>query len=202
MQWQSEDNVRVLLFVLAFFVLLASPAPALDRCASLVKDVRIEHVRNFGFAFPYWYGIGQLKQESACRTTVTAFDSGMGVAQFMPKTSQYIQSLMGEKLDPYNSQQAIRMQAFYMHRIQVKENWSDRLWIAYQIYNGGAGTLHKEYDRSGRLDWALMKSNCQRKKIPLKWGVLDLCEVNYDYPKKIEKYGGLYRRGPDGMRFW
>jgi hypothetical protein len=177
-------------------------ARAADRCAAYVKDVRTEHTRYFGFQFPYWYGVSQLKVESACRANVTAFDAGQGIAQFMPKTAQYIQSLMGQALDPYNPRHAIRMQAFYMHRIHTKENWTDRLWVSYQVYNGGRGTLAAESRRAGVTDWAAMKAQCQRKKIQMKWGVLDLCEVNYDYPVKVEKYGNLYRRGADGMRFW
>ena len=173
-----------------------------DRCVLLVKDVRTEHIKYFGFTYPWWYGVGQLKQESTCRTTVTSFDQGQGVAQFMPKTSQYIQSLMGEALDPYNPKHAIRMQAFYMNRIHTKENWTDRLWIDYQIYNGGKGTLYKEYQRAEILDWDLMKLSCQRKKIQMSWGILDFCEVNYDYSKKVEKYGNQYRSGPDLMNFW
>jgi hypothetical protein len=175
---------------------------ALDRCESLITDARIEHTRYFGIQYPYWYGVGQLKQESACRTTVTAADAGQGVAQFMPKTAQYISSLMGEALDPYNPKQAIRMQAFYMHRIHTKENWSGVLWIAYQIYNGGKATLYGEFQRAQMLDWDLMKICCQRKKIQMKWGVLDFCEVNYDYSKKVEKYGNQYRRGTDGINYW
>ena len=124
------------------------PAHALDRCEAHIKDVRVEHTKYFGIQFPYWYGVAQLKTESACRTNITAFDAGQGIAQFMPKTAQYIQSLMGEALDPYNPRQAIRMQAFYMNRIHRTENWTDRLWISYQIYNGGKGTLYKEYQRA------------------------------------------------------
>lgn len=193
MQWLLGVSILLMTVV---------PVSSADRCAMLVQDVRVEHIKQFGLAFPYWYGVGQLKQESACRTTVTAFDAGQGVAQFMPKTAQYVQSLMGEKLDPYNAKQAIRMQAFYMNRIHSKENWSDKLWVSYQIYNGGAGTLRKEYDRAGLLDWDLMRLYCQRKKIQFKWGVLDLCTVNYEYSKQVEKYGNQYRRGSDGMRFW
>jgi hypothetical protein len=192
--------MKGLLIILA--LLFVTPVHALDRCTTLVQAVRVEHIKYFGLQYPYWYGVGQLHQESACRTTVTAFDAGQGVAQFMPKTSQYIQSLMGEKLDPYNPKQAIRMQAFYMNRIHTKENWTDRLWISYAIYNGGKPTLYKEFQRAGILDWELMKMSCRRKKTQMKWGVLDLCAVNYNYSKQIEKYGNLYRRGTDEMRFW
>lgn len=182
--------------------MLAFPAQAADRCQSYVQEVRVQHIKYFGLAFPYWYSVGQLKQESACRSSVTAFDAGMGVAQFMPKTSQYIQSLMGEKLDPYNPKHAIKMQAFYMNRIHTKENWTGCLWTSFQIYNGGRPILYKEFQKAGGADWSKMRAVCQRKKIQMKWGVLDLCNVNYDYSKNIEKYGNKYRRGPDGMRYW
>ena len=188
--------------IIVWSILITSQAYGADRCESFIKDVRIEHTKYFGLGFPYWYGLGQLKQESACRASVTAFAQGMGAAQFMPRTSTYIQSLMGEKLDPYNPKQAVRMQAFYMNRIHRKENWSDRLWVDYQIYNGGRGTLYNEFVRAGVLDWELMKLSCQRKKIQMKWGVLDLCVVSYSYPKQVYKYGQQYRRGPDGYDFW
>ncbi len=187
---------------LIILFLVAIPAHALDRCEAHIKDVRVEHTRYFGLQFPFWYGVAQLKTESACRTSVTAFDAGQGIAQFMPKTAQYIASLMGEALNPYNPRQAIRMQAFYMNRIHRKENWTDRLWISYQIYNGGAGTLRAESQRARITDWAGMRAVCQRKKIEFKWGILDLCEVNYDYSRKVEKYAASYRRGPDGIRYW
>lgn len=191
------------LAMLAIILSLLAPfLRAADRCSMLVQQVRVEHTKYFGMQYPYWYGVGQLKQESACRTNVTAFDQGQGVAQFMPKTAQYISSLMGEALDPYNPKQAIRMQAFYMNRIHAKENWTGKLWTSYQIYNGGRTTLYKEYQRAGMADWDLMKASCQRKKIQMKWGILDLCDVNYDYSKKVEKYGNQYRRGPDGVRYW
>jgi hypothetical protein len=159
-------------------------------------------MRYFGPAFPHRYGVGQLKQESACKSTVTAFDGGMGVAQFMPKTSQYIQSVMGEKLNPYNSNDATRMQAFYMARIHRTENWTDRLWISYQIYNGGASTLKKESQRAGGADHDAMRAVCHRKVIMLKHGPLDMCDVNYDYSKNIYKFGQRYGTGPDLMKFW
>lgn len=183
-------------------VLLAVPGYALDRCEALVQNVRVQHFKYFGLAFPYWYSVSQLNTESACRTTITAGDGGRGVAQFMPKTSQYIQSLMGEKLDPYNSRDAIKMQAFYMYRIHTKENWTDKLFIDFQTYNGGRSLLYKEYQRAGIVDWDLMRLECKRNKVQFKWGVLDFCEVNYSYSQKIYKGGQKYRRGVDGYKYW
>lgn len=201
--------MRLILFLILTF---AACTPAVgttepifdprDRCSQWVQAVRTEHTKYFGFQFPYWYGVAQLKVESVCRTDVRAFDGGQGIAQFMPKTAQYIASLMGEALDPYNPKQAIRAQAFYMHRIHTKENWDGALFISFQVYNGGRTLLYKEYQRAGITDWDLMRLECKRNKVQFKWGVLDFCVVNYDYSQKVYKYGNTYRRGPDGMRYW
>ena len=184
---------------------LPHPSDAkVDSCSSYINAVKSANARYFGPAFPYHYALGQLRQESACRSKVTAFDGGMGIAQFMPKTSKYIQSLMGEALDPYNPEHAVKMQAFYMARIHKKENWSKKLFISYQIYNGGAGSLKKEFVLAGSVvDWCKMKKVCKRKVITLKSGrLLDFCEVNYDYPVKVEKYAKQYKKQPDAMAFW
>lgn len=175
---------------------------AMERCKQYVKDVRISHTAQFGLMFPYHYGVGQLEQESLCRANIIAFDGGQGIAQFMPKTEAWIEELMGEDLDMMNPKQAIRAQAFYMHRIYEKESWSKSLWLSYQIYNGGKSTLYKEYLRAGFLDWEKMKANCQRKKIKMKWGTLDMCDVNYDYSVQIWKKGRQYSISTDGMPYW
>jgi len=199
--------MKIILGIL--IILIPSLIFASDRCVNYKTDVRIQHIKYFGYGFPYWYGLGQLKQESCCRAEVTAFDAGMGIAQFMPKTSQYIQSLMGEKLNPYNPQQAIKMQAYYMSRIHQKENFvkTDKpLWISYQIYNGGASMLKKEYLRTNLKEpnWICMKDKCIRKKIKLKSGrYLDLCEVNYDYSVKVYRYGNKYSTGQlTTFKYW
>ena len=154
-------------------MLTSCPAAAADRCETYVQTVRVQHTRYFGLAYPYWYGVGQLRQESCCRAGVTAFDAGQGIAQFMTKTSQYIQSLIGEKLDPYNPNHAIRMQAYYMSMIHQKENWDGALWLDYQIYNGGKKQLYNEYLKAKIVSWHAKKARCARKKIQLKRAVLD-----------------------------
>ena len=183
-------------------LLLATPVHALDRCKQYVKDVRVAHTVQFGIIYPYWYGVAQLEQESLCRESVIAFDGGQGIAQFMPKTETWIEQLMGEDIDMMNPKQAIRAQAFYIKRIHEKENWTGKLFIDYQIYNGGKTALYKEYQRAGCLDWEKMKANCQRKKLQFKWGILDMCEVNYDYSVQIWKKGQSYRLSTDGMNYW
>ena len=178
---------------------------ALDRCTDFIPDVRAAHIQYFGYNSPWWYGVGQLKQESACRANVTAFDAGMGIAQFMPVTAKDIKKQMGAPdLDPYNPEHAIRMQAFYMAKLH-KQNWAEDkpLWMTYQAYNGGWGNLKSEYNRAGETDWQAMKDQCRRKTITLKSGnKLDFCEVNYSYSLQVYKYGKIYRNGTDRMRFW
>lgn len=200
---------KILKFLLFSFLIIffTSNAFALDRCREYITDVRNSHTRNFNGNFPWWYGLGQIEQESSCRANVTSFDSGMGLTQFVPSTWNVIKKQMGRPdLSPYKASDSIEAQAFYMASIQKKENWSasKQLWISYQIYNGGRSTLYKEYQRAGVLDWDLMKSECQRKKIQMKWGVLDLCEVNYSYSKEVYRKGNSYRLGKDhySWRFW
>jgi hypothetical protein len=197
----GQRRLGILIIAIVFCGGWAAEAATLDRCVSYGKDVRAAHSRYFGPAFPYWYALGQLRQESNCRDITTAFDGGQGPAQFMPKTAKEIQRLMGETLNPYNRQDAVRMQAFYMSKIHSR-GLTGRLWTDYQEYNGGRNALAAELKRAGVADWDLMKLSCQRKKIPLKRGFLDLCEVNYDYSKRIAKYGNQYRQGPDAMRYW
>lgn len=200
---------KLLKFLMVSFLIIffSSNVYALDRCREFTTDVRNSHIRNFDGNFPWWYGLGQIEQESACRANVTAFDAGMGLTQFMPATWKQIKKEMGRPdLNPYKAADSIDAQAFYMASIQKKENWTNpkELWISYQIYNGGRTLLYKEYQRAGVLDWDLMKNECQRRKIQMKWGVLDLCEVNYDYSKKVYSRGDKYRLGKDhySWRFW
>ena len=190
-----------LLFVLWLF--FPMNIYALDRCIEYVPDVRSAHIRYFGLGFPYWYGLGQLQQESNCRANVTAFDAGMGLAQFMPATAKHISFLMKERLDPYNPEHATRMQAFYMNRLH-KQNLHKKLFISYMYYNSGKGTVDKEIIRCGSIDKSRMREVCHRKVLTLKGGKkLDLCDVGYDYPVRIYKYGGKYKIGADGnFLFW
>jgi hypothetical protein len=198
---------KILRFFIVFIILLifCNISYALDRCNEYRSDVRNSFSLRFNTNFPWWYGLAQLEQESSCRGNVTAFDAGMGIAQFMPATWKFITKEMGRAdLNAYNPADSIEVQAFYMERIQGHENWTDRLWITFQIYNGGRSILYNEYKRAGIVDWDLMKQQCQRKKIQMKWGILDLCDVNYKYSKRIYNKAENYRLGKDhySWRYW
>ena len=191
--------------LLGFLGVMVTPGYTLDRCLDYAQTVRVQHERYFGLDFPYWYGLGQLRQESRCRGNVTAFDGGQGIAQFMPVTARYIKRLMQmPDLDPRNPDHAIRMQAFYMRRLD-RSNFAPGkgLWITYMFYNSGAGNVKKEYRRAGVACWAAMRGVCKRRIITLRsGGKLNLCDVGYDYPVKVYKYGQRYQRSWDRRRYW
>lgn len=196
---------KVLFLILLFLILPTKNVFSLERCMHYRTDVRIQHTKYFGIGFPYWYGVAQLQKESACRPNVTAFDAGMGIAQFMPNTANYINTLMGESLDPYNPQQAIKMQAFYMSRLhRGNRDPLKKLCWTYQAYNGGQGNLNSEFKRAGEWNWVKMKAACQRRTITLKSGQkLNFCDVNYDYSLRLWQYAKTYRIGSDGSwSYW
>ena len=175
-------------------LLLCSISHALDRCHEYIPDVRAQHIRYFGINYPWWYGVGQLQQESGCRNKVTAWDGGQGVAQFMPATEKACEKYLGA-LDMYNPEQAIKAQAWFMRQLH-KENWNGALWLTYQAYNGGWKWLRVEFKKSGsqKAYWELMRASCVRKPIN--------CKINYDYSKQIYRYGQQYKLYPDGRRYW
>jgi hypothetical protein len=133
----------------------------------------------------------------------------MGLTQFMPKTWAGVEKDMGIKLDPYNPEHSIRAQAFYMYQLH-RQNWTDALWLTYCFYNSGAGTMKREWIKTkcsichkAQAMYAEMRTVCQRKILILKSGKrLDLCEVGYDYPVKVHKYGQQYKIGTDARRYW
>lgn len=192
--------------IIMLMVILISPLFAKDRCIDYVGDVRIQHVRYFGIGFPYWYGIGQLIQESGCRPNITAFDGGKGLTQFMPKTEEYIEDLMGEQLNMYNPEHAIKAQAFYMSRLHKQNPDLDKpLVLTYMSYNSGVGTVKKEYVKAGCPPFCFvnMRVVCKRKIIVLKSGsTLDLCNVGYEYPLKIYNYAKPYKQFESLWKYW
>lgn len=198
----SRRVIAVLAGLLILCTVVCTSALAADRCAEYVQEVRAQHARYFGLEFPYWYGVGQLRQESRCRTNLTAFDGGMGIAQFMPATARQVNAELGMRLDPYRPEDGIRMQAYYMARLH-RQNPAGALWATYQAYNGGWGNLRSEAARAGSWNRYRMYEQCRRKVLQLKSGaLLDLCEVNYDYAIRIYQFAAPYRLGADKMRYW
>lgn len=192
----------MLVFLLSFILwFMGKEARPSDRCQQYAHTVRVNHFKYFGINYPYHYGMGQLRQESSCRSNITSFDAGRGIAQFMPKTEKYCEQHIGE-FNPMNPYQAIRAQAWYMSQIN-KQNWNGALWLTYQAYNGGWSLLKKESQRAGITNHVMMRRSCRRNIIHLKNGqLLDLCTINYDYSRKVYSYGNEYRRFNFAWRYW
>lgn len=189
-------------FAIGLCLLLCAGWLSAERCYQYRLEVRREHARTLGLNYPWWYALGQLRQESQCRSDLTAFDGGMGLAQFMPATAAEVSRRAGIPLDPYRPADAIRLQAIFIADLH-RQNPVNRLWATYQAYNGGWTLLKREAVRAGRWDHDVMREACHRKVLPLKGGkVLDFCTVNYSYSRQVAKYGDPYREGPDRMPFW
>lgn len=154
---------------------------------------------HIGMGAPFHCFMGQIEQESNCQEGATAFDGGMGLGQFMPATASWIHQQepslkkVWRKPMPYDPKWNIRAIILYDKRLY--ETGTCQGWYyAFRSYNGGQGNLNKEIGRAGSCDQEAIERQCRRKVIRLKNGsTLDLCRVNIDYPRQIEKRGEKYR---------
>lgn len=195
-----------LLFILSFLgvtLLVVNPSKAsaaqIDRCQKYVQDVRKYHYEVFGIDYPYWYGVGQLKQESLCRDIISNDGVGsQGVSQITYKLwASYLKKFNIQDLKSTSNQ--IKAQAYIMKSCE-QQAIAPNLWIMYQIYNGGS-LVNTEIKRAGGADHDKAKLQCHRKVVHFTNGMtLDACEINYDYSKKIYKYGNQYILNTNSMK--
>jgi len=143
--------------------------------------------------------MAQIEQESRCNEGVTAFDGGAGLGQFMPRTAEWIHGRktalreLSDAAAPYDPKWAIRALVLYdldLYSQVLCPSW----WNAYRAYNGGAGQLNREIRRAGSCDRQAVEAACRRRVIETKWGPLDLCRVNCDYPRQIRARSEKYKR--------
>lgn len=185
--------LRLLFMSLFLFVTLSA-----DRCQSYVQDVRRAHYKVFGLDYPYYYGVGQLKQESLCRDAISRDGVGsQGVAQITYRVWQKYLSKNGVMhLNSISNQ--LDAQALIMRDCK-KQAYSSHLWVAYQIYNGGA-LVNKEITRARtttgirEITHAVAREYCKRKTITFSNGQkINACDINYEYSEKVFKYGNSYK---------
>ncbi|MFA6135470.1 MAG: hypothetical protein WC869_15770 [Phycisphaerae bacterium] len=181
-------------------ILLAAEPACAGRCLQYAQNVRTEHFREFGPDYPYWYAVGQLQQESGCRNIISNDGVGsQGVAQITWKVwGKFL------KKNGITNMAGIKNQLRGQALIN-KDSWNQakpkKLWIAWQIYNGGRLVL-KEIERAGSPEWSKARSECRRKVITFSNGQkIDACEINYEYSWNVYKYGNQYRIGPDSDKF-
>ena len=78
-----------LVITLSFSVAAAPPAAAVKHPATLTREAQFV----FGLNAPVAMFAAQIEQESSWRETVTAWDNGRGLAQFMDPTTTFITKL-------------------------------------------------------------------------------------------------------------
>ncbi|WP_345993776.1 hypothetical protein [Sulfurimonas sp. HSL-1716] len=173
-----------------------------------MQDVRREHYRVFGVGFPYWYAIGQLKQESRCRDVISRDGVGsQGVAQITYRVWQkYLDD--NDVVEIKSIENQLRAQALIMKQCK-KQAYSSHLWTAYQVYNGGP-LVNKEISRARaalhvrEVPHDTARKYCKRRTITFLDGTkLNACDINYEYPEQIYKYAQQYKLFSDGSYiFW
>lgn len=191
----------VVLLLLAA-LLLPAPGWALERCNGYAQEVRRAHYAQFGLDYPWWYGVAQLQKESGCRNILSR--DGVGSEGLAQITWRWHKERLGRAgiTEIRTTGNQLRAQALLM-----RDAWRQapgRLWVAYQIYNGG-GLVLQEIRRAGAVDHGLARSECRRRNITFDNGqVINACAINYGYSVKLASYADTYRRGPDAERypFW
>lgn len=123
--------------------------PALQYRATLVREAQAV----YGLEAPIPMFAGQIRQESNWSASVTAWDNGRGLAQFMDATSQQVVRQFPElgAPDPYNPAWAIRALVRYDGWIlnQVKGSDLCQQWAAaLKGYNAGPGFVLRAQRRS------------------------------------------------------
>jgi hypothetical protein len=186
--------LRLLFILLSLFVTLL----AAERCRSYLQSVRVASYSVFGVDFPYWYNIGQLKQESGCRDVISNDGVGsQGVAQITYRVwRSYLKKHNINGLQSIDNQ--LLAQAWILKNCK-KQAYSSHLWVMYQIYNGGS-MVNKEIVRARQalgikeVSHDIARHFCKRRTITFLNGTKrSACDINYEYSKKVYKYGSQYR---------
>lgn len=88
------------------------------------------------------------------------------------------------------------MSQAYINRDAWRQAVIKRLWVMFQIYNGG-GLVNKEIKRAGGMnDWVKAKDQCRRGESCFTWkgqrSCRSNCDINYEYSVLVYKYGEKY----------
>lgn len=184
-------------FIIFLLVLQLQEVQASQRCKKYIQQERVASYAVFGIDFPYWYAVGQLQQESNCRNVISRDGVGsQGLAQITFRVWKKFLSKKGiHNLNTTTNQ--LHAQAYIMKDAK-KQAYSSHLWVAYQIYNGGP-LVNKEIKRARiklgirEVPHCIARKFCKRRIIHFSNGQsISACDINYDYPVKIFKYGNQY----------
>lgn len=150
--------IALLLFAALGFGFLVVAHADVPANANIYRiQLRTESQRVMGVNAPVSTLAAQITQESGWRPTVTAWDGGRGLTQFMPKTEKWAcekfrAALAGEPCDAYRPRVAMRLQAAYMkHLLSRVDEYDDachRMGFALMGFNSGEAWRIKRQARS------------------------------------------------------
>ncbi|MYM80555.1 transglycosylase SLT domain-containing protein [Duganella sp. FT50W] len=145
----------LVLTVGAAIAVACTGAQAVDVCdqyrSMLIREAQAVH----GINAPIPMFAGQMKQESSCRASVTAWDNGRGLAQFMDSTSEQVARSFPElvPVDPYSPRWSIRALVRYDGWLyaRVKGDTDCERWAAaLKGYNAGLGYVQRAQRTSSK----------------------------------------------------
>ncbi len=139
--------------VLSLLLLAVGDTLAAERVTRWATPVKREGQAVWGLNFPTAAALGQIRQESSGDETVTAWDNGRGLAQFMDGTAIQVARQYPElgTPNPYNPTWAIRaMVRLDKHNFErVKGDTDCEKWAAtLKGYNAGLGYVQRAQKRS------------------------------------------------------
>ena len=144
----------VLAFALAFCAAGACAQDAVPRAAQHHRlTLRREAQRVWGLDAPVATFAAQIHQESRWRTNVRSHVGAEGLAQFMPKTAEWISGFDGDlsSNQPLNPAWALRALVVYDKWLFERVRGDDecnRMAFALSAYNGGLGWVNRRKARS------------------------------------------------------
>lgn len=146
---------RALVLIATATMAMCSGALAADLCEQYRSTLTREAQAVYGINAPVPMFAGQLRQESSCRASVTAWDNGRGLAQFMDGTSAQVVRSFPElgPAAPYAPRWAIRALVRYDGWIydRVKGDTACARWAAtLKGYNAGLGYVQRAQRQSAQ----------------------------------------------------
>jgi len=198
---------RSILILITIALILAVRAYSSTRCIRYSQQEKLAHYEVFGIDYPYWFGIGQIQQESGCRNILSK--DGIG-SEGLPQITFRVWKNYLKKYKIYSVgsvKNQIRAQALIMRDCK-KQAYSSHLWVAYQSYNGGP-LVNKEIKKAREatglkeIPWCLAYRYCKRRNIVFNnEQIINACKINYLYSIKVYKYGMLYKIVDSDYIFW
>lgn len=184
--------------ILAFVFLVVGSAMASETippdAARHRQDLTRQARMVWGIDAPVATFAGQIHQESAWRADARSPVGASGLAQFMPRTAEWISGIYPNELGenaPYNPTWAIRALVRYdmwlWQRLPVQD-CCGRMWFVLRSYNGGLGYVLKEFKASGSHDPAQVGQQCGKFRSPAS------CRENLHYPRRIMMLEARYEQ--------